>query len=239
MDKLIHGPSADQESHPPSPATAGDGAFHPLSSTNILADIKILLTRPRYFFEFFADARRINHVVWAKVILIFLGLSALNSMVSFSQTDATSWSASVQGFDPRFQAILQESLYTLGALFNQVFVAAVPFFTLVSTAITAALCLLTLRLLGSRSETLSWSGIFCTLITAQWTTVFGFVPGAGSILIALLPLIYGLVGLSQVSRLSKLRAFLGAFVLPGLLVILVLGLLSFALASIFFGFFRA
>ena len=203
--------------------------FHPLDETNIFLDLKILLTRPRYFFEFFANPSRINKVVWAKVILIYLGLSALNSMVSpFS---APEWSAQFDGLDPRVSHFLQRFMHQFAMAASQVLSAMLPFFTLVYTAIIASFCILTLRLLGGDQTRMTWSGIFCALIAAQWTTIFGFIPGIGTFIIALLPMLYSVVGLAQISKLSKLRTFFGAYIMPAILIAITLGIVASAIMA--------
>lgn len=229
MDKLIHGPSSTQP--PQSEATTksgGSAAYHPMHEANVLQDFKALLTKPRYFFEFFAHPEKINHVVWAKIILVFLGLSALNSMISFSSP--SSWYTSIEGLDPRLQHFTHEFFQRFGTMISQAMSAIIPFFTLISTVASAAFCLLALRLLGGDPRRLTWTGVFCVMIAAQWTTVFGFIPGVGGALIGLLPLVFAVIGLSQVAKLSKLRTFVGAFILPALLTAITMGLLFGALA---------
>ncbi len=215
----------------PQPATpSGVALFHPLDETNIFLDLKVLLTKPRYFFEFFVHTDRINQVVWAKVILIYLGLSALNSMVA--PLTIPNWSANIDGLDPQLSMQIHRGLQQATSVASQVFSAILPFFTLIYTAIIAVSCLITLRLLGGDSERMSWSGIFCALIAAQWTTIFGFIPQIGGFVIALLPIVYSVAGLAQISKLSKLRSFFGAYILPAVLFAIVMSILASIVISL-------
>jgi hypothetical protein len=204
---------------------------YPLDESNIFLDLKVLLTRPRYFFEFFAHHERINHVVWAKVILIFLGLSALNSMVAPIEMPQQ-WSTDFKGIDPRIAIPLQKVINQFVVFASQLFAAFIPFFTLLYTAVITSICVLTLRLLGADPLRLSWSGIYCTMIASQWTTIFGFIPGVGTLLVAFLPIIYAIIGLAQITRLSKLRTFAGVYILPVVLMAIVGTLIITAIVTL-------
>lgn len=237
MDKLIHGPSADQNNPDVSEATKSNDAvasdYYPLDQNNLLSDFKTLLTKPRYFFEFFSSPKRINHVVWAKVILVYLALAALNSMISFSShSSPVFWTTKIDGFDPRMQSAMSQIFAVLGSVFGQVMVAAVPFLALITTALTATGILVCLRIVGAKNSTLSWAGIFCVLIAAQWTTIFGFIPGIGTTLVGLIPFIFSIIGLAQISRLSKLRTFFAAFLLPAILASVAVALIGIAMITL-------
>ncbi|HVJ65548.1 MAG TPA: hypothetical protein VM901_09860 [Bdellovibrionota bacterium] len=214
------------------PATASvAGSFHPLDESNLLVDFKVLLTKPRHFFEFFGHSERINHVVWAKVILVFLALGALNAMIS-TVSFPTHWSAEFEGLDPRISGQIHHGLQQLSLVAGQLFSSLAPFFTLAYTTLLAAFGLLTLRLLGANTQRLSWSGIFCVMIAAHWTTIFGFLPGVGAIAVAILPMVYTVVGLAQLAGLSKLRTFFGIYILPALIMSILFGMLTAVLVSL-------
>lgn len=242
MDKLIHGPSVllkNQNNSPESGDAPDSGGkdFHNLETSNLLEDFKVFALRPRKFFEFFANKHRIGRVTWAKVILVFLGISALQSMIVFSQNSGVSWSSEFTNFDPKTQAQISHFLEALSAISSQLFVALGSFFLLFFWSVWSLLAVLFLKLLVRNSQTISWAGVFCVFVTSSWTNILILVPYLGQLAAAIMSFVYIGIGISQISRSSFTRSMMAAYVIPTIAVTALSVLAAFMIAFMISGLF--